>query len=158
MHKIIPVHSVNQCIICYDNTLNKNCCIQCKSCILCKKCLQIEYEKCPLCRRENFKNARPKLKNEKKNYLFNLLWCLKIIYFPFTRVLGIAIFTFVCFALGTFVRLMSGDLTFRNIDILLNCILGMVVICAFMFLFICMDICLLEEIRSFIKFVCCMHE
>ena len=144
MHKVIPISCLNECIICYSKTLNKNSCKQCKTCILCNECLKEKIEKCPMCRKENFY-----IEKTKQSYCTIKFHC------PILKKTVCTIcFTFICFLLGSFVKLMSGVYEFHHIDFFLNTILGLIVVGLVVTLFICMDICLFRDLKDFLKFWC----
>ena len=128
MHKIIPIRCIGECIICYEKTTNKNSCNQCRSCILCNECLRRDIRRCPICRKEHFKE---KSSFECRFYLSPIM----------TSMGGIVVFTFVCFSIGSFVQIVSGDVEFEVIDFLLNTLLGMILIGVVMTLFICFKVC-----------------
>ena len=146
MHKVIPISCLNECIICYNKTFNKNSCDQCKICVLCNDCLKKKLETCPICRKENFY-----IEKTKQNCCtITLEYHCSIL----KKTIGITCFAFICFLFGSFVKLMSGTYQFHYIDFLLNTLLGMVVIGLFITLFICMDICLFRDLKDFLKFWC----
>mgnify|MGYP001405106531 CR=1 FL=1 len=116
MHQIIPINCINKCIICFDHTLQKNSCVQCNGCFLCKKCLKVDLEKCPICRKENFK----KEPLEKKCFL--------------KKILLFVILLLICFLLGTFFRMLSGDFSLGLLDIWINVVLGVFILSLFLML------------------------
>lgn len=133
MHVIIPIRAINECVICYQKTLNRNICVQCKRCILCKDCLDKELKTCPLCRKENFKKVKEK---PSIKYRFNTTACYK---YSKTCCM-IILLTFVCFLLGSFVKLMSGDAEWSNIDLLINTVLGLICVGCFLLFLECIGI------------------
>lgn len=129
MHKIIPINCLNKCIICFEHTLQKNSCVQCNVCFLCKKCLKNELEKCPMCRKEDFR----KKKNEG-------LKCLKIdcLENPILRKVLVSLTMLIlCFFIGTFLRMSSGEFSIGLLDIWLNIVLGAFVVSLFLMLDSC---------------------
>ena len=125
MHKIIPINCLNTCVICFDHTLQKNCCVQCNVCILCKKCSKNQFECCPMCRKEDFRKKNVGLK------------CLKIKYPWLRKALIHLIVLLICFLLGTFSRMLSGDFSLGLLDIWLNIVLGVFILSLFLMLDSC---------------------
>lgn len=127
MHKVIPIRCVGECVICYDKTLNKNCCVQCHSCVLCCSCLKRDLQCCPICRKTNFQIQRST--------------CPKINSYLLSTFLTTVMVFFICFSIGLFVNLVRGKYTITTIDILLHTLLGMILVSSVMALYICFRIC-----------------
>ena len=51
MVKVVPVESLNKCVVCFDYTMQKTSCSQCYVCILCNSCRE-KVARCPCCRKE----------------------------------------------------------------------------------------------------------
>lgn len=159
MYKVIPLNCIHECIICYNKTINTNCCVQCNICILCNNCLKKEIVTCPACRKENFnknilrkdkiKNCNKSIKKKINNYSFLFQCLIKFL----IKCLFFITFICVCLGIGSFIRMMDGYFNFKIIDIVLNSLLGLCTIGGFMILFICLDMCIIKDIKEFIKYI-----
>ena len=138
MHKIIPINCINDCIICYNKTLNINCCNQCKVCIICKNCLKKEINSCPTCRKEDFRKKKFKIKCPFINQF--KIKC------PFIKKIGLFILWLIlCFFLGTSFRFLSNDFSFDLLDIWLNIVLGIFLMGIFMLIGFCFNWCKIKH-------------